>query len=85
MVFISGGRDDDMDFVLHSSHCHSDGLQVVRWFLVDIIKNLFYVFVQMKGAFFIVVSIGFLCGILMKNMFAYLLIPAILVLHLFFR
>lgn len=48
----------------------------------DIVKNLFYVFVQMEGAFFIVVSIGFLCGILMKNMFAYLLIPAILVLTL---
>ena len=50
----------------------------------DVVKNLFYVFVQMEGAFFLLISLGFLFGILMKNMFAYLSIPAILVLSLGF-
>ena len=48
----------------------------------DVVKNLFYVFVQMEGAFFLSISLGFLFGILMKNMFAYILVPAILVLSL---
>ena len=48
----------------------------------DWAKNLFYVFVQMEGAFFLLISIGFLVGILIKNMFAYIVIPAILVLSL---
>lgn len=60
----------------------------VGWFassemsLSDIIKNGIYVFVQMEGAFFIVISLGFLCGILIKNILAYILVAAILVLSL---
>lgn len=58
------------------------------WFLTgkmavgEVVKNLFYVFMQMEGALFFVISLGFLCGIMKKTMFAYLLIPAILVLSL---
>ena len=58
------------------------------WFLSgkmaigDVVQNVFYVFVQMEGAFFIVISLGFLCGVLMKNVFSYILVPAILVLSL---
>lgn len=48
----------------------------------DVVKNIFYVFVQMEGAFFIVISLGFLCGVLMKNIFPYILVPAILTLSL---
>lgn len=48
----------------------------------DVVKNGFYVFVQMEGAFFVVISLGFLCGVLIKNIFAYILVPAILVLFL---
>ena len=58
------------------------------WFMssqmsfADVVKNLFYVFIQMEGAFFLVISLGFLFGVLMKNTFAYIFIPAILVLSL---
>ena len=58
------------------------------WFLssqmsfTDVVKNVFYVFIQMEGALFLVISLGFLFGILMKNTFAYIFIPAILVLSL---
>ncbi|QUW20783.1 ABC transporter ATP-binding protein [Sporosarcina sp. Marseille-Q4063] len=48
----------------------------------DLAINVFYLFVQIEGAFFLLISLGFLFGILMKNMFAYLAIPAILVLSL---
>lgn len=48
----------------------------------DVIQNVFYVFIQMEGALFLVISLGFLFGILMKNMFAYVFIPATLVLSL---
>ena len=60
----------------------------VGWFLSgkmaggDVFKNVFYVFVQMEAAFFLVISLGFLCGVLMKNAFSYILLPAILVLSL---
>lgn len=47
---------------------------------IDVIKNSFYVFVQMEGAFFLVISLGFTFGTLMKNTFAYIFVPAILVL-----
>lgn len=58
------------------------------WFLSgkmivgDIVKNVFYVFIQMEGAFFLVISLGFLCGVLMQNVVAYILVPAILTLSL---
>ena len=58
------------------------------WFLSgkmsvgEIVQNIFYVFVQMEGAFFLVISLGFLCGVLMKHIFAYILVPAILTLSL---
>ncbi|WP_342429256.1 hypothetical protein [Neobacillus sp. FSL H8-0543] len=48
----------------------------------DVAKNVFYAFIQMEGAFFLLISLGFLFGVLMKNIFAYVLIPAILVLTL---
>ncbi|MBW8348261.1 ABC transporter permease [Bacillus sp. IITD106] len=50
--------------------------------LGDWFKNIFYVFIQMEGAFFLLISIGFLFGILIKSMLAYVSIPAILVLSL---
>lgn len=59
------------------------------WFIVtptpigDWFKNIFYVFMQMEGAFFLLISIGFLFAHLIKSMLAYLAIPAILVLSLF--
>ena len=58
------------------------------WFLSgkmaigDVVKNVFYLFIQMEGAFFLVISLGFLCGVLMKHIFAYILVPAILTLSL---
>lgn len=58
------------------------------WFLSgkvavgEVVQNIFYVFVQMEGAFFLVISLGFLCGVLMKHIFAYILVPAILTLSL---
>lgn len=48
----------------------------------DWLKNIFYVFIQMAGAFFLLISLGFLIGILIKNMFSYIFIPVILVLTL---
>lgn len=45
-------------------------------------KHLVYVFVQMEGALFFIISFGFLFGTLIKNMFAYLSIPVILLLTL---
>ncbi|MCJ8008277.1 hypothetical protein ACFFF5_11615 [Lederbergia wuyishanensis] len=55
----------------------SAAMTVEEWF-----KNIFYVFIQMEGAFFLLISVGFLFGILIKSMLAYLSIPAILVLSL---
>src|SRR5690606_27149177 len=58
------------------------------WFMIapmstgEITKNLFYVFMQMEGAFFLIISIGFLFGTLIKHMLAYLTIPATLVISL---
>lgn len=49
----------------------------------DWLEHIFYVFMQMEGAFFLLISLGFLFAILMKSMLAYLTIPAILVLSLF--
>lgn len=48
----------------------------------DVAQNAFYVFIQMEGAFFLLVSLGFLFGSMVRNMFAYLFIPAFLVLTL---
>ncbi|MCR2823835.1 hypothetical protein [Lederbergia panacisoli] len=48
----------------------------------DWFKNIFYVFMQMEGAFFILISIAFLFAILIKSMIAYLAVPALLVLSL---
>ncbi|WP_312473515.1 hypothetical protein [Neobacillus sp.] len=55
----------------------SAAMTIGDWF-----KNIFYVFIQMEGAFFLLISIGFLFAILIKSMLAYLVIPAILVLSL---
>ncbi|MBS4209315.1 hypothetical protein [Bacillus sp. FJAT-50079] len=44
--------------------------------------DIIYVFVQMGGALFFIISIGFLSSIIIKNMFAYLVIPVILLLSL---
>lgn len=58
------------------------------WFLSgkmtigEVVQNVFYVFMQMEGALFFVITLGFLCGVLMKNVFAYILVPAILTLSL---
>ncbi|MBS4198236.1 hypothetical protein KHA93_00995 [Bacillus sp. FJAT-49732] len=57
----------------------SAAMTVGDWF-----KNIFYVFIQMEGAFFLLISFGFLFAILIKSMLAYLVIPAILVLSLMF-
>src|SRR5690625_1586335 len=60
----------------------------VGWFmsgsmdLSNIIKHGIYLFIQMEGAFFIIISFGFLCGIFIKNIFAYIVVPAGLVLSL---
>ncbi len=60
----------------------------VGWFasskmtFADLVKHAIYLFVQMEGAFFIVTSLGFLCSVLIKNIFAYIIVPAILVLSL---
>lgn len=48
-----------------------------EWF-----QNIIYVFIQMEGAFFILISIGFFAAHLIKNMFAYLAIPVLLILSL---
>lgn len=48
-----------------------------EWF-----QNILYVFIQMEGAFIILISIGFLAAHLIKNMFAYLAIPVVLILSL---
>jgi len=48
----------------------------------EVAQNAFYVFIQMEGAFFLLVSLGFLFGSMVRNMFAYLFIPAFLVLTL---
>lgn len=48
-----------------------------EWF-----QNILYVFIQMEGAFFILISIGFLAAHLIKNMFVYLAIPVVLILSL---
>ncbi|GIN57992.1 hypothetical protein J8TS2_23110 [Lederbergia ruris] len=48
-----------------------------NWF-----QHIFYVFIQMEGAFFLLISIGFLFAILIKTILAYLVIPACLVLSL---
>lgn len=45
-------------------------------------KNIFYVFIQMEGAFFVLISLGFLAAVVIKNMFAYLAIPVLLILSL---
>lgn len=42
------------------------------------LQNLMYVFVQVEGAYFLLVSIGFLFGIWMKNTLSYICIPALL-------
>lgn len=44
----------------------------------DGIKNLIFLFFQLEGAIFLLVSFGFLFGILLKNRFAYFCIPALL-------
>lgn len=41
-------------------------------------RHLFYVFLQMEGAIFLLVSFGFLFGVLIKNMMAYMCIIALL-------
>ncbi|MBS4220410.1 hypothetical protein KHA96_19085 [Bacillus sp. FJAT-49711] len=48
----------------------------------DWFNNIFYVFIQMEGALFLLISIAFLFAILIKSMIAYLAIPALLVLSL---
>lgn len=48
----------------------------------DLFKNIFYVCIQMEGAFFLLISLGFLAGTFIKNMFAFILIPALLILSL---
>ena len=57
----------------------SASMTIGDWF-----KNIVYVFIQMEGAFLLLISIGFLFATLIKSMFAYLVIPAILVLSLMF-
>ncbi|CAM4007149.1 ABC transporter permease [Lederbergia lenta] len=60
----------------------------ISWLLLgkisfgDLVKNVLYVFVQMEGGLILLISLGFLFGILLKNMFAYIFIPAILLLTL---
>lgn len=60
----------------------------ISWLLLgkisfeELVKNVLYVFVQMEGGFFFLISFGFLFSILVKNMFAYIFIPAVLVLTL---
>lgn len=51
--------------------------------LGDWFKNIVYVFIQMEGAFILLISIGFLFAILIKSLLAYLVIPAFLVMNLF--
>ncbi|MBP1989708.1 ABC transporter permease [Paenibacillus eucommiae] len=54
------------------------------WFLSgnmsmeEAFKNLIYLFFQMEGAFFLLVSFGYLFGVWIKNMFTYICIPALL-------
>lgn len=48
----------------------------------DWFTHIFYVFIQMEGAFFLLISIGFLCAVVIKSMLAYFVVPAILVLSL---
>lgn len=48
----------------------------------ELVKNMMYVFVQMEGALFLIISLGLLIGTIIKNMFAYLSIPVILLLSL---
>ncbi|UVI30979.1 ABC transporter permease [Paenibacillus spongiae] len=42
------------------------------------LNHLFYVFVQIEGAFFIIISLGFLLGVWMKNMLSYIGMTALL-------
>ncbi|MRX72140.1 hypothetical protein GJU40_08190 [Bacillus lacus] len=42
------------------------------------LKNIIYLFIQMEGAFALLISLGFLFGILIRNMIAYVFIPVIL-------
>lgn len=46
------------------------------------LQHLIYVFIQMGGGLFFLISLGFLFGIIMKSMFAYLVIPVVIVLSL---
>ncbi|MFD1929594.1 hypothetical protein ACFSFY_16245 [Sporosarcina siberiensis] len=48
----------------------------------EVAQNAFYVFIQMEGAFFLLVSLGFLFGSMVRNVFSYLFIPTFLVLTL---
>lgn len=58
------------------------------WFVTGAIsagewaRDIFYVFIQMEGAFIILISFGFLFAVLIKNMFAYLAVPVLLILSL---
>lgn len=45
-------------------------------------QHLFYVFMQMEGAFILIISFGFLMGTWIRHMVAYLTIPAFLLLTL---
>lgn len=62
-------------------------VQIV-WFMCgrmpfgDLLKNAVYVFVQMEGSFFLLISLGFLFGTILRSIFAYIVIPIILVLTL---
>lgn len=52
--------------------------------LGDWFKNIFFVFIQMGGAFFLLISIGFFVATLVKSMLAYIVIPALLLISLLF-
>lgn len=52
---------------------YSGSMSMGEW-----IENLLFVFLQMEGALFLLISIGFLFGIWIKNMLAYIVIPTLL-------
>lgn len=64
-------------------------IQVIWFFTTsmtaaEVLKQSIYIFAQMGGAFLIIVSFGFLCAVLIPNIFSYLAIPALIIVSVFF-
>lgn len=63
-------------------------IQVIWFFTAsmnatEVLKQSIYTFVQMGGALFIIVSFGFLCAVLIPNIFSYLAIPVLIIVSVF--